>query len=184
MNTLGTDFDTALTRGALAALAVAALWSVVVVVAVALEARTGGRVRIAERTGCPRVVRVWLLGVFVALFAGIAPAQASATDPHAVPGSGEAIAAALDGLPLPDRPTDRPVRRTAQPTVQVLVRPGDSLWQIAREHLPRTAADADVARAVERIYAANRRQIGTDPDQIRPGQLLDFPGPTTFPEEP
>ena len=199
MDALGTDFDTALTRGALVALAVAASWSLVVVLAIALEARTGGRVRVAARTGCPPALRAWLLGVFVALFAGIAPAQASdsgsPTGPDAGPhpdrrtvaGTAEPIAAALEGLPLPDRPTARPIRpgrRTPTPVSQVVVRPGDSLWRIARERLPGTATDAAVSRVVDSLYAANRPQIGPDPDRIRPGQHLDFPDPTTLPEEP
>lgn len=176
---LGTDFDTALTRGALAVLALAAVWVVVVVTAVALEARTAGRFRLAERTGCPPVVRWWLLGLFVALLAGVSPAEASDSGSQAGPGT---VAPALDGLPLPGRaaaPPPPPARRLAH----VVVGPGDSLWQIARERLP-DATDAAVSRAVAATYAANRRSIGPDPDVIRPGQHLVFPSPPTVSEEP
>jgi nucleoid-associated protein YgaU len=195
VDALGTDFDTALTRGALVSLAVAASWSLFVVLAIALEARTGGRVRVAAHTGCPPALRAWLLGAFVALFAGIAPAQASDsgppsgphagphTDRHTIAGSAEPIATALEGLPLPDRPTSRPGRRAPTVIARVVVRPGDSLWRIARDRLPVTATDVDVSRAVDSLYAANRQQIGPDPDRIRPGQHLDFPDPTTLPEE-
>lgn len=176
---LGTDFDTVLTRGALGALGLAAGWAVLVVVAVALEARTGGRLRFAERTGCPPAVRAWLLGVLVVLLAGVAPAEASDSGSQTGPGT---VDAALDGLPLPDRPvgTARPAARAVTPLV---VRPGDSLWRIARERLPH-ASDADVSRAVAALYADNRRSIGPDPDVIRPGQHLDFPSPSTISEEP
>jgi nucleoid-associated protein YgaU len=47
------------------------------------------------------------------------------------------------------------------------VKPGDTLSKIAREHL----GDAN---AYPRIFDANRDQL-TDPDQIRPGQVLKIP---------
>ncbi|RNM13605.1 LysM peptidoglycan-binding domain-containing protein [Nocardioides pocheonensis] len=176
--TLGTDFDTALTRGALAALALATTWVVVVVAAVALEARTAGRVRLAERTGCPPVVRWWLLGLFVALLAGVSPAEASDSGSQTGPGT---LGAALDGLPLPGRAAAEPP--SARRPARVVVQPGDSLWQIAREQLPE-ATDPELSRAVAATYAANRRSIGPDPDLVRPGQHLVFPSPPTLSEEP
>jgi hypothetical protein len=156
VDSLGNDFDALLTLGASVALAVAGLWALTVLAAVALEARTGGRVRLAERTGCPRDLRLWLLAAFVTLFAA-APADASDT------GSGPA--AVVDGLPLPDRTTG------ARQHV-VLVAPGDSLWSITRAALPGTSSDATVAAAVARVHAANRRVIGPDPDVLVPGQRL------------
>jgi nucleoid-associated protein YgaU len=174
VDSLGTDFDTLLTRGALGALVLAGGWAVVVVVAVALEARTGGRVRIAERAGCPPVVRLWLLGVFVAVFAGVAPANASDT------GSGPTgTSAAIDGLPLPDRVADAAGRA---PGRVVVVQPGDSLWRIARAVFPDEASDSAVAAAVRRLYAGNRRTIGPDPDLLQPGQHLLVGDPDTPPE--
>jgi nucleoid-associated protein YgaU len=180
VDSLGTDFDALLTRGALAALVVAAGWALAMVVAVALEARTAGRVRLAERAGCPPAVRLWLLGVFVALFAGVAPATASDTGGGTRPGAGAALGAALDGLPLPDRVADEP-RRSPR---SIVVRPGDTLWQIARAHLPQDAADPAVAALVTHLYAVNRRTIGPDPDLIRPGQRLLVDVPDTPPEAP
>ena len=180
---LGTDFDTALTRGALVALALAAVWVVVVVATVALEARSAGRIRLAERTGCPPVVRWWLLGLFVVLLAGVSPAEASDSGSPAGPdqvGAGT-IGPALDGLPLPGRAAPPPP--AAHRPAHVVVEPGDSLWQIARERLP-GATDAELSRAVASTYAANRRSIGPDPDRIRPGQRLVFPSPHTVSEEP
>lgn len=185
MESLGPGFDTLLVRGALGALATAALWAIFVVGTVALEAVSGGRVRLAHRTGCPVAWRAWLLGVLVAAFAGLAPAQATESQP---PGA----AGALDGLPLPDRTVDESPRHRGGPTPEVVVRPGDSLWLIARRLLPEHAANDTVARVVAQLHALNRTAIGADPDLIRPGQRLevravgshDFPAPTTLQEEP
>lgn len=57
----------------------------------------------------------------------------------------------------------------------VIVRPGDTLWQIARRALPPGATAADIAAEWPRWYAANRAAIGGDPDLIRPGQRLHAP---------
>jgi nucleoid-associated protein YgaU len=183
MDSLGTDFNALLTCAATVALVCALAWALVVSAAVAVEAGTGGHVRIAESVGCPPVVRLWLLGVFVALFAAVTPAHASDSGP----GNGPAgrAAAALDGLPLPDRAIG-----AARPsdTQIVVVRPGDSLWRIARELLPTHASNPTIAAAVHALHGHNRRVIGPDPDVLLPGQRLelppDFPDPTTLPEEP
>jgi hypothetical protein len=174
MSTLGTGFDGLLVRGALAALVVAALWLALVLVAVAVEARTGGRLRLAERTGCPRGLRLWLLALFVALFAGIAPAQA---DDHANrTRSAPTSVPVIEGLQLPDRPEGQ--------GRDVVVRPGDTLWSIARDQLRRgrsanpSPTATTVAAAVARLHAANRDVIGADPDLIRPGQHLKIPEDT------
>jgi hypothetical protein len=194
VNSLGPDFDTLLTRAAVVALAAAGGWLLLVVVSVALEARTGGRVRLARRAGCPPALRRWLLGLFlVGVSAVAAPAGASATGSGNGPAGGprdgdSAVAAVLDGLPLPDRTSDRPVARHSVPAPaqlpsSVVVRAGDSLWEIARAALPADAPDAAVAAAVARVYAANRRVIGDDPDLILPGERLEIdlpiPRPTT-----
>ena len=203
------DFDTVLTRGSLVALALAAAWALLLVLAVAVEARSGGRVRLAERAGCPPAVRLWLLGLFVAFFATAAPAQASDPGPHPGPrphSGATHIGAALDGLPLPDRvaggpagpvpsprtaPTSNTIARTGAGAVVDTVaskvggtvRAGDCLWRIAAEHLGADATDADVARYVAALYAANRQVIGPDPDLVVPGQQLVFPATITLPED-
>jgi hypothetical protein len=197
VNSLGPDFDTLLTRGAVCALLGAAVWAILVVAAVALEARSRGRFRIAERLGCPRVTRIWLLGVFVALLAATAPANASDTGSGSGSGSADpsvdaTVAAALDGLPLPDRATGPGTHAAprAPRGDQVVVQRGDSLWRIARRLLPDDAVDSAVARAVSRLYAENSDVIGADPDLLVPGQHLgtrtvsSFPVPTTSTEEP
>lgn len=194
MAALGTGFDTLLTRAALALLVLGAAWAAAVVVAVALEVRTRGRVRIARHTGCPPAVRLWLLALFTAVLAGIAPAHASdRTGPQGAGHVRDGVAADLDGLPLPDRTVDRrPEHREAPrlrgPATAVVVARGDSLWRIARQRLPRHADDTAVATAVAALYAANRTVIGPDPDRIEPGQRLvlptAFPTLPTHPEEP
>jgi hypothetical protein len=149
-----------------------------VVAAVALEARTRGRIRLAERAGCPPLLRLWLLGALVAVFAGVAPADASDTGSGP---TGTTVGAALDGLPLPDRvsgATHRSIGRA------VVVGPGDSLWRIARRLLPGDAPDAEVATVVAGLYAVNHRTIGPDPDHLVPGQRLLVSEPDTPPEAP
>jgi nucleoid-associated protein YgaU len=143
-------------------------------------------VRLARHTGCPPAARLWLLAVFTAVFAGIAPAQASDQGARHVR---DGVAADLDGLPLPDRTVDhRPQHRDSPrlpgPAGDLVVEPGDSLWRIARQRLPRHADDAAIASAVTALYAANRSTIGPDPDRIEPGQHLVFPALPIHPEEP
>ncbi len=57
----------------------------------------------------------------------------------------------------------------------VTVRPGDTLWDIAADHLPPGATTTDVAAAWPDWYRANLAVVGGDPDLIRPGQQLDRP---------
>lgn len=57
----------------------------------------------------------------------------------------------------------------------ILVRPGDSLWRIAATDLGRRATPARVAAAWPRWYAANRAEIGPDPDLIKPAERLHAP---------
>lgn len=82
----------------------------------------------------------------------------------------------LSGLPLPDLPDSTRASRTL--TDSVLVRPGDSLWLIARRDLSTSASDSAVCRRVDALYAANRASIGADPDLIFPRTILTMPGGT------
>jgi hypothetical protein len=89
---------------------------------------------------------------------------------------GHPSASVLSGLPLPDLPD---TARAMPPHASIrIVRPGDSLWIIARDTLGPAPSDADVSRAVGLLYAANRRVIGPDPDLIFPGTELSQPGGT------
>jgi nucleoid-associated protein YgaU len=53
------------------------------------------------------------------------------------------------------------------------VRPGDSLWSIARRLLGQGASPADIAREVNRLWELNRDRIATgDPDLLIVGTKL------------
>ncbi|MCK0111391.1 LysM peptidoglycan-binding domain-containing protein [Ornithinimicrobium sp. F0845] len=67
-------------------------------------------------------------------------------------------------------------RGGAQPD-SVVVRAGDTLWDIAARHLGDDADAGAVAAAWPRWYAANRATIGDDPDHILPGTHLVPPDP-------
>ncbi|MFD2082039.1 LysM domain-containing protein [Actinopolymorpha cephalotaxi] len=84
------------------------------------------------------------------------------------------------GLPNPDRPaTADPVTRApvrgADSQQQVVVKRGDNLWNIAKQHLPENAGNAEINREWHRWYDANRQVIGDNPDLIQPGQILTPP---------
>jgi LysM domain len=81
----------------------------------------------------------------------------------------------LSGLEFPDLPD---VVRTQVGAGTRTVRPGDSLWLIARDMLRPAAPDSAVCREVDALYAANRRVVGPDPDLIFPGTELKQPGGT------
>jgi nucleoid-associated protein YgaU len=57
----------------------------------------------------------------------------------------------------------------------VVVNAGDSLWGIAKDHLPTGAGTAVIDATWHRWYEANRGVIGGNPDLILPGQHLRAP---------
>ncbi len=78
-----------------------------------------------------------------------------------------APAATRSGARLPTRAA--PVRRTG---AEVVVRPGDCLWDLARASLGAAASDRQVAAAWPSWWSANRALIGADPDLLQPGMHL------------
>ena len=71
------------------------------------------------------------------------------------------------------RCANRSGREHRRGTGDYVVRPGDSLWAIARRGMGAGTSDAAVARYVVRIWNANERRIGTgNPDLIYPGTTL------------
>ncbi len=103
---------------------------------------------------------------------GSTPTGTSAGTPTGAPDAGAGpVSAPVAAAPPPGPGTPQPAGSGAT----VLVVPGDTLWDIARDHLPAAAADADVATAWPAWYAANAAVIGSDPDLIRPGQRLTAP---------
>ena len=76
--------------------------------------------------------------------------------------------------PLATAPRPRAVAEDA-----VVVRRGDTLWDIAARHLPAGASPGQVAVEWPRWYAANRAVVGADPHHIEPGMRLVPPGGTS-----
>lgn len=136
----------------------------------------------AAPTGSGTTRRLVLLACGAAVVAGTAiPAYADG-------GRGDVRRAAerLVGLSLPERAV-APATPSAEPRTRAMavtrtepghderyvVRPGDSLWSIARAH---PARGDDVERRWRAIWADNRDVVGADPDLIHPGQELRLPG--------
>lgn len=119
----------------------------------------------ALRPGVVRRATAVVLGIGVPMSVLLPPAPASARTVEP---------ASIDRGPATQDPATASDRKAAQPAV-VVVAPGDTLWDIARRHLPSGATPADIARAWPRWYAENRAAIGPDPDLIRPGTRLRVP---------
>lgn len=153
-------FDELLARGCAVVGLLVAAWLWVVATAVTVEARRG-RARVPVPAAVRRVV---LAACGVAVVAGLASPAGAAPRGDAPRTAVAVVADALAGLPLPDRPHGR----AAAPTPRVTVRPGDTLWGLAEDHL----GSGD--RWPE-IYALNRAVVGADPDVIEPAQRLRLP---------
>ncbi len=111
----------------------------------------------------------------------------------ATPGLGTSAVPVTDPLVgwTPDRPSavrrwtarDHAVLRWVAPARRpgtsvredVVVRRGDTLWDIAARHLGPGASPAAVSAEWPRWYAANRHVIGPDADLLHPGQRLRPP---------
>lgn len=61
-------------------------------------------------------------------------------------------------------------RAAPPPPATYTVKPGDTLWGIAKRFLGNGARHGDIYRIPE-----NKKQIGPDPNQIKPGQVLRLP---------
>lgn len=184
-------FDALVVRGCAVAALLAATWLWAVTCAVALPAARGRTS--ASVPGVPDPVRRLVLlacglACGVAL-AGTVSGPAGAAGPAPVP-DGRHQPAGLAGLPLPDRATG--VAPDAVPAVGlwrwgpsthtmaagrqvVVVRPGDTLWDLAARRLPPGAGAAEITACWHRIHEINRRVIGDDPDLIHPDQRLRLP---------
>lgn len=86
--------------------------------------------------------------------------------------------------PLPPKPSPPTKQHTlvsqspaphADRECSVVVRPGDSLWTIARSHLSDSASDADIAAEWPLWWQENKKAVGSDPSLIRPGLVLHSP---------
>lgn len=161
--------EDAVVRLCLLALLLAVVVAWLQTVAAVRDARRGHEP--AQRPGLVRRVVLAACGVAVVSALASVPAYAEG-GPHD----------RLSGLPMPDRATGAP--RSPAAGGSEVVRPGDTLWSLARARLGPTATGAAVAREWRRTYRANRTVVGADPDLIRPGQRLVLPRSTTGPKEP
>jgi hypothetical protein len=192
---LGRDpFDVVLVQVSEVAVIGCAAWLWLATAVVTTDAARGRRSRHLVVPGAVR--RVVLAACGVALVGGLgAPAHAE----ESRRGLGRPETSLVEGLPLPDRATttthvsqvfaraasrhDRAGSQSRQKPASVVVRPGNTLWSIARADLPPHADDDEVALRVREVHRANRAVIGADPDLILPGQRLWMPRPTTIREE-
>lgn len=171
----GEPFDRLVVWLAAAALAGCAAWAWVVTGIVVVQALVG-----RPRDSAPGVPR-WLRAT-VLLACGLAVAGAGTA--HAQDGRNDGVREqnreVLAGLPPPERVLGevRPApSRTAEPAPVHVVRPGDTLWDIAAADLGGRPDPARTAAHWHRIYRQNRTVIGADPDLIQPGQQLRMPTP-------
>jgi nucleoid-associated protein YgaU len=125
----------------------------------------------AVRPGVARRLTAAVVGLGVPAVAALAEMPAAAvTEEH---GATDVVGRPV--LPRPDRHHRAGGSPEAASCATVVVRPGDTLWDIARRHLSAPASSADVAAAWPRWYAANRAAIGPDPALLRPGTRLHSP---------
>jgi len=162
--------DAALVRAAVvvaALLLVGPLLRLLLAAVATVPGRVGRAAAAAGAALRPGIVRR-VLAVVIGIGLPVASTLVSAPTAHA-------RAADLDGPahPLPAPRPGAPVATGPEPVV-VVVR-GDTLWDIARRHLPANATATDVARAWPRWYAVNRAAIGPDPSMLRPGTRLRSP---------
>lgn len=173
------------------------VWIASAVVLVAVTGAPGVAGRIAARWSAALVPALARHAVRSALgLAALAAPIAVAQPVAAVPVSATLIAGTStvatrppSPYPLPDvgRPPVRPPGDATQVTdtpddamdgaaaVMITVEPGDSLWAIAEHHLGPRATDRQIAAEWPRWFAANRDEIGPDPDHIVPGTMLRAP---------
>lgn len=113
---------------------------------------------------------------------GVSTASAAAPPP------GVPVTQVVEGAPRPTTGLDWPSGAAQAPDPSagadepggqdvVVVRPGDTLWDLAAAELPSSAGPRDIAAAWPSWWSANRDVIGEDPDLLLPGQRLDPPGP-------
>jgi nucleoid-associated protein YgaU len=182
----GGGFDDRLTSACAAGGLLAGAWLWLVTVVVVVEAlqvgdrrAPGDRARLAPAA----VRRAVLAACGMATVASLTAPVATATPggPRPGPTVGSVVARALRDIGRAGHAVGRDSASTGRDRIVVVAR-GDCLWDIAARDLadaetPGTAAvgDADVGRRWREVYAANRAEIGPDPDLVRPGQRLRLP---------
>lgn len=176
--------DTVAVSAASVACWVALLWLALALVVSAAAGLPGRCGQVAEQVAAAtlpvaaRRVLAIALGLSVVTATGGAAAYA-ATPPQQRPSASSldldwpvARARSTDTPPhAANRPSASAVGRPAQRS-QVVVGTDDTLWSIARGHLPSGATNAQIAAAWPLWYAANRSVVGANPDLLLPGQRL------------
>ncbi len=194
------DFDDLLALAAAGIAATILAWCAAAAVLTALAATPGALGRIAARCTerltpivARRIIRAALgLAAAAPTTAGLSPAVAT---PSSLPA---AMATASVSTPAEEYPgvgrppvprivVDRPGTGSdtepdpapppGPPVRTVTVAPGDSLWAIAAHHLGPDAGNRQIAAEWPRWFAANRDEIGPDPDHIVAGTTLHVPPP-------
>ncbi len=162
-------------------LALALVWLWVVTTTTVAGLVTG-----RHRLGGSATRRLVLVACGVAVVAGTSvPALATGgDDPELLVGltlPERAVAPARHATPHQQHRHESPTELGPRPRPDAyVVRPGDSLWSIARSFpVPSTSVD----RRWRAIWNANRDVVGDDPDLIIPGQALRLP-PTPTTQDP
>jgi resuscitation-promoting factor RpfA len=123
--------------------------------------------------GADALARRWApVLVRTAVRASLGLGLAAATSVPALAASAPSPAPQWPSLDRAPVPAVAPAHHT-QPYV---VRPGDTLWEIAARHLGGHPTAADIAKAWPAWWAANRNVVGDNPNLIHPGQRLGSPG--------
>ena len=158
-----------------------------------LVGRSWRRGECAVQRWAPRAVRRALVSA-VAAGVGLSlggVAQAATVDPATVElgwtVTTTRTADTAASSPTPPVSTVSEVRRdsSAAPATSLpsagdhIVRSGDTLWSIAAAHLLPGADDAAIARAWPAWYSANVGTVGSDPNLLKPGQVLRPPRATS-----
>lgn len=165
-------------------------WALTVYLAVGTGVAAAGHLtRTAQPLGrlAPAAVRRCVevaVGASTAAAVCLAPSAAFAAPPAPAPTAAASpldwpalAAAAAPAAAQPHESAAAAPKPQAAATTRLVVRPGDSLWSVTARELGRRATPARIAAAWPRLYAANRRVIGSDPNLIHPGQQLVPPTP-------
>ena len=120
------------------------------------------------------------LGVTVVVsVVGAAPATAAPGSPTGPPAAAGLDWAAAPVPPAADLDWAAGPSSDVRPADEVVVAPGDSLWELAERDLTARSggepSDAEVAQAWPAWWAANREVVGEDPHLIQPGTRLAPP---------
>lgn len=182
-------FDDLLTLGIAAVGWVAMSWLALVAAAVAMSecsglvGRWGGWVAQNLAPAAVRRVVIAATGLSVSVLANapMSTAMPILTSPGATSPATCADGGGGSALPAIGRPaaaeTPSPDNPSSAARTRIIVQPGDSLWKIADHALGGDAAPRLVAESWPRWFAANRDEIGPDPNRIHAGMRLVAPPP-------